>query len=105
MELVLTRLVEVLLIEALRLTPGDDAPPGLLRGLGRRATRPRHTADAWAAGAFMDRGTTREDGCAVALVILRPLYAHRGITADGIPARLAHGRREGPAPPPRPWNR
>ncbi|WP_433934138.1 AraC family transcriptional regulator [Sorangium cellulosum] len=31
--LVLTRLVEVLLIEALRLTPGDDAPPGLLRGL------------------------------------------------------------------------
>lgn len=33
-ELVLTRLVEVLLIEALRLTPDDDAPPGLLRGLG-----------------------------------------------------------------------
>ena len=33
-ELVLTRLVEVLLIEALRLTPDDGAPPGLLRGLG-----------------------------------------------------------------------
>jgi AraC-like DNA-binding protein len=32
-ELVLSRLVEVLLIEALRSTPGDDAPPGLLRGL------------------------------------------------------------------------
>lgn len=32
-ELVLQRLVEVLLIEALRATPGDDAPPGLLRGL------------------------------------------------------------------------
>src|SRR5262245_10178016 len=32
-ELVLTRLVEVLLIEALRATPRDDAPPGLLRGL------------------------------------------------------------------------
>ena len=32
-ELVLTRLVEVLLIEALRATPPDDAPPGLLRGL------------------------------------------------------------------------
>src|SRR4030095_15595140 len=29
----LTRLVEVLLIEALRATPGKDAPPGLLRGL------------------------------------------------------------------------
>jgi AraC-like DNA-binding protein len=32
-ELVLTRIVEVLLVEALRSTPGDDAPPGLLRGL------------------------------------------------------------------------
>lgn len=32
-ELVLARLVEVLLIEALRATPGEDAPPGLLRGL------------------------------------------------------------------------
>jgi AraC-like DNA-binding protein len=32
-DLVLTRLVEVLLIEALRLMPGDDTPPGLLRGL------------------------------------------------------------------------
>ncbi|WP_399682940.1 AraC family transcriptional regulator [Xenophilus sp.] len=32
-ELVLTRLVEVLLIEALRAAPAADAPPGLLRGL------------------------------------------------------------------------
>lgn len=32
-ELVLTRLVEVLMIEALRASPGDDTPPGLLRGL------------------------------------------------------------------------
>jgi AraC-like DNA-binding protein len=32
-ELVLTRLVEVLLVEALRSTPSDKAPPGLLRGL------------------------------------------------------------------------
>jgi transcriptional regulator GlxA family with amidase domain len=32
-ELILTRLVEVLLVEALRSSPGDDAPPGLLRGL------------------------------------------------------------------------
>ena len=32
-DLVLTRLVEVLLIEALRAAPSDDAPPGLLRGL------------------------------------------------------------------------
>jgi AraC-like DNA-binding protein len=33
-DVVLTRLVEVLLVEALRATPGEDAPPGLLRGLG-----------------------------------------------------------------------
>jgi AraC-like DNA-binding protein len=32
-DLVLSRLVEVLLIEALRASPGDDTPPGLLRGL------------------------------------------------------------------------
>ena len=32
-DLVLVRLVEVLLIEALRLTKGDEMPPGLLRGL------------------------------------------------------------------------
>ena len=32
-DLVLTRLVEVLIIEALRSTASDDAPPGLLRGL------------------------------------------------------------------------
>jgi transcriptional regulator GlxA family with amidase domain len=32
-DLVLTRLVEVLLIEALRSTPREDSPPGLLRGL------------------------------------------------------------------------
>ncbi len=52
-ELVLARLVEVLLIEALRLAPGDDAPPGLLRGLadGRVAPAVRqmhaHPARAW----------------------------------------------------------
>ena len=32
-DLVLSRLVEVLLIEALRSTPREDAPPGLMRGL------------------------------------------------------------------------
>jgi AraC-like DNA-binding protein len=32
-DLVLTRLVEVLLIEALRSTPDNDTPPGLLRGM------------------------------------------------------------------------
>src|SRR5690606_2471850 len=32
-DLILARLVEVLLIEALRAAPGEDAPAGLLRGL------------------------------------------------------------------------
>src|SRR5262245_35629368 len=52
-DLVLTRLVEVLLIEALRAAPGEDAPPGLLRGLAdphlAPAIRQMHTdvARAW----------------------------------------------------------
>jgi AraC-like DNA-binding protein len=39
-ELVLTRLVEILLIEALRSTSGDDPPPGLLRGLADAGLAP-----------------------------------------------------------------
>ena len=52
-DLVLTRLVEVLLIEALRATPGDDAPPGLLRGLADARIAPAiremhgHVARSW----------------------------------------------------------
>ncbi len=52
-ELVLMRLVELLLIEALRSTPGEDTPPGLLRGLadGRLAPALRqmhsHLARSW----------------------------------------------------------
>ncbi len=46
-DLVLRRLVEVLLIEALRSTPGEGAPPGLLRGLAdarlARALRQMHS--------------------------------------------------------------
>jgi AraC-like DNA-binding protein len=43
-DLVLSRLVEVLLIESLRSTSGQDAPPGLLRGLAdaRLAQAMRH---------------------------------------------------------------
>jgi AraC-like DNA-binding protein len=52
-ELILARLVEVLLIEALRATPADDAPPGLLRGLADARIAPAlrelhaHVAHAW----------------------------------------------------------
>ncbi len=54
-ELVLTRLVEVLLIEALRAAPEEKAPPGLLKGLAdarlARAIRQMHSnpARAWTA--------------------------------------------------------
>jgi transcriptional regulator GlxA family with amidase domain len=43
-DLVLSRLVEILLIEALRSTAGDGTPPGLLRGLAdpRMAQAMRH---------------------------------------------------------------
>ncbi len=52
-DLVLARLVEVLLIEALRSTPRDEAPPGLLRGLADARLAPAiqqmhaHTARSW----------------------------------------------------------
>lgn len=39
-DLVLTRLVEILLIETLRLAPAKDAPPGLLRGLADARVAP-----------------------------------------------------------------
>lgn len=55
-DLALTRLVELLLIEAMRATPGEDAPPGLLRGLADARLAPairemhRHMARAWTVG-------------------------------------------------------
>lgn len=39
-ELILSRLVEIMLIEALRSTASDDAPPGLLRGLADNRLAP-----------------------------------------------------------------
>lgn len=50
-DLVLGRLVEILLVEALRLTQTEDAPAGLLRGLGdgrlAAAIRQMHAEPAW----------------------------------------------------------
>lgn len=52
-DLVLSRLVEVLLIEALRTNSGEDAPPGLLRGLADPQLAPAirqmhaHVARSW----------------------------------------------------------
>lgn len=59
-DLVLTRLVEVLLIEALRATPSEHVPPGLLRGLADARLAPairqvhRHLARSWT-GALLAR--------------------------------------------------
>lgn len=57
-DLVLTRLVEVLLIEALRATPARHAPPGLLRGLSDERLGPairqmhRHITRSWTVAAL-----------------------------------------------------
>ena len=65
-DLVLARLVEVLLIEALRAAQGEGAPPGLLRGLGEArlasALRQLHgdPARPWTVGALAkDAGMSR----------------------------------------------
>ncbi len=65
-DLVLSRLVEVLLIEALRAAQGEGAPPGLLRGLGEArlasALRQLHgdPARPWTVGALAkDAGMSR----------------------------------------------
>lgn len=57
-ELVLRRLVEILLIEALRAAPAEDAPPGLLRGLTDPRVAPalrqmhKHIARSWTVAAL-----------------------------------------------------
>ena len=98
-ELVLSRLVEVLLIEALRFSAGTDASPGLVRAADSRlaaALRGMHARPAhpWT---VVDRQGSR----AVALDLLRTLQPRGRRRADGIPAHLAHGAREEPAPPQR----
>jgi len=57
-DLLLARLVEVLLIEALRAMPGEHAPPGLLRGLADPRLAPairqmhNHVARSWTVAAL-----------------------------------------------------
>lgn len=79
-DLVLTRLVELMLIEALRAVPGDDAPPGLLRGLADArlapALRQMHAqlARAWTV-----------DGLARAVALSRSAFFERFTRTVGIP--------------------
>ena len=99
-DLVLSRLVEVLLIEALRSTSGDDAPPGLLRGLAdaRIARAMRHMHDdparAWTVAQLATKAA-----------LSRSAFYERFTRTVGLPPmeyllawRMA--AREGPAAPP-----
>ena len=95
-DLVLARLVEVLLIEALRATRGDSAQPGLLRGLAdariAAALRQMHGR----LRAILDRCAACKPSGNVALGILRPVHAHRRTETDGISSCLADGGCERP---------
>lgn len=79
-DLVLARLVEVLLVEALRSTPGEGAPPGLLRGLAdaRVAVAMRHMhgdpARAWTMA-----------GLARAAALSRSAFFDRFVRTVGLP--------------------
>lgn len=113
-DLVLARLVEILLIEALRSVPGDAAQPGLLRGLAdariAAALRPMH-GDAerpWtvkdlarAAGmsrsAFFDR-FTRTVGVRPMeyllqwrMAVAKDLLRNGGIALDEVARRVGYG--------------
>lgn len=105
-DLVLTRLVEVLLIEALRAAPGEGAPPGLLKGLAdarlarairqvhRDPARPWTVADlarkaALSRSAFFERFTS-----AMGLPPMEYLVAWRMAVAKGLLRRAEFGLAE-----------
>jgi AraC-like DNA-binding protein len=113
-ELVLTRLVEVLLIEALRATPGADAPRGLLRGLAddrlAPAIRQMHnqvmrswTVSLLAKSAAMSRSTfferfTRTVGLAPMeyllawrMAVAKDLLRRRDISVGAVAERVGYG--------------
>jgi len=79
-EMVLARLVELLLIEALRSSPGDDTPPGLLRGLadGRLATAIRHMHGDFARSWTVDK-------LAKKVALSRSAFFERFTRAVGLP--------------------
>jgi AraC-like DNA-binding protein len=113
-DLVLTRLVEVLLIEALRTAPADDAPPGLLRGLGDARLAPairqmhRQLARSWTVAqlakaaalsrsAFFER-FTRAVGVppmqyllAWRMAVARDLLRHQKLGIAAVAERVGYG--------------
>lgn len=113
-DLVLSRLVEVLLIEALRLSPHEDAPPGLLRGLAdpqlAPAIRQMHgqLGRAWTVAqlakiaalsrsTFFDRftrtvGMTPMDYLLTwRMAVARDLLRHQGIGIAEVAERVGYG--------------
>ncbi len=113
-DLVLIRLVEILLVETLRLTQASDAPAGLLRGLGdarlAQAIRRMHAepARAWtmaelageaalSRSAFFDR-FTRNVGMppmgyllAWRMALAKDLLGHRQIDIAEVAERVGYG--------------
>jgi len=112
-ELVLSRLVEVLLIEALRSTPNENTPPGLLRGLADArlapALRQMHTqlARSWtvpqlAKTAALSRSTfferfTRQVGLspmeyllAWRMAVAKDLLRRHHLTIDEVAERVGY---------------
>lgn len=113
-ELVLTRLVEILLIEALRTSQGKDTPPGLLRGLsdGRvaKALRDMHgdPQRAWTVveladtagmsrSAFFDRFTRAvglrpmEYLLAWRMAVAKDMLRHDDVALDEVARRVGAG--------------
>jgi AraC-like DNA-binding protein len=113
-DLVLSRLIEVMLIEALRSTQGEDAPAGLLRGLGdarlAAAMREMHRdpAHPWTVGelakaaalsrsAFFDR-FTRAVGLAPMeyllawrMALAKDLLRHNDLGVAEVAERVGYG--------------
>lgn len=113
-ELVLTRLVEVLLIEALRVTTTEEAPPGLLRGLADPRLAPAirqmhaHLERSWtveqlARTAALSRSTfferfTRTVGMppmeyllAWRMAVARDLLRRQGLAIPDVADRIGYG--------------
>jgi hypothetical protein len=102
-DVILARLLEVLLIEALRSTAGTAASPGLLRGLADErlavAIRRMHESPTrpWAVAQL-----AKEAALSRSAFFER---FNRAVGPDAVPARMAHGHGQEPAAAERRWRR
>ncbi len=93
-EIVLERLLEVLLIEALRSGTGTTAAPGLSRGLAdERPAAALHAMHARPAHS-LDCQRSCKRSRTVSFCILCAFQPHRRPVPDGVSAGLAHGARK-----------